>query len=648
MTIIDCESNEEATFVAKEQGADRMKKFVQWYTKFPAVLLSIILLMKIVLFRQVAINDLSLLGVVSDIAAMICLMTLPAMFVRGKAKTSLQYIIAAILSLIWFATSIYYSYYGSIPTYLTLTHIGQVGQISESVTSAIEPYMILYFADFILLPLMTMIWGSKLVVRTHYWTARTRKKRPKLRALIIFTLSLIMCITIVFTSKHIENEHALANRLGVITYQFVLLGQGKAEATGQLSEEERDQTLAQIQEWFAERNKPDHSIYHGVAEGRNLIVVQLESFQNFVIGLKVGDQEVTPNLNALIQDSFYFPRMYQQIGEGNTSDAEFILNTGVYPLGTPNMSNFVEGKNVPSLPRTLDTLGYDSYTFHVNDVTFWNRDEMYPALGFDKYFDSKSFVNDHFNSFGASDEEFYKVVFQQIEEFNKTERPFYTQLITTSSHHPFVIPKKDQHLVLPTTYADTQLGNYLQALRYTDEQLGIFIQQLKDAGMWEQSVMAIYGDHAGLQSKDNDPAWVSEQLGIPYHDTISRMNIPFILSVPGVEGEVIDTIAGQVDMLPTIYNVLGIDNDVHGQVMFGTDLLNAETNIIGVRYYLPKGTFLNDDVLFVPGLGFNDGVATNLKTFQKVEIGNELKADYDYILELMKMSDLYSAQLPMR
>ncbi|URN96603.1 MAG: LTA synthase family protein [Candidatus Pristimantibacillus lignocellulolyticus] len=625
-----------------------MRKFVQWYAKYPAILLSMLLLIKIVLFRQLGIHDLSLWGVVSDIAAMICLMALPAIFLRGKSKAVLQYIIAGLLSLIWFATSIYYSYYGSIPTYLTLTHMNQVSQVSESVTSAIEPYMIFYFVDFIILALMTMIWGRKIEVRSHYWTATTRKQRPKLRALIIFTLSLIVCGTIVFTARNIENEHALANRLGVITYQFVVLGQGKTNSGGGMTEKERAESQALIQEWFADRDVSDNATYHGVAEGRNLIVVQLESFQNFVIGLKVGDQEITPNLNALIKDSFYFPRMYQQIGEGNTSDAEFILNTGVYPLGAPNMSSFVGGKEVPSLPRTLATQGYDSYTFHVNDVSFWNRNEMYPALGFDKYFDSESFVNDHFNSFGASDKEFYRVIMQEFEQFKKKSEPFYAQLITTSSHHPFIVPKEDQHLVLPSSYAETQLGNYLQAIRYTDEQLGIFIQHLKDAGMWEQSMIAIYGDHSGLQPKENDPDWVSEQLGIPYHDTISRLNIPFILSIPGVEGEVIDTIAGQVDMLPTIYNVLGIDTNEHAQALFGTDLLNTETNIVGTRYYMPTGTFFNDNVLFVPGLGFNDGVATDLKTFENVEVGSNLRSDYDYIMELMEMSDLYSRQLPMK
>lgn len=56
----------------------------------------------------------------------------------------------------------------------------------------------------------------------------------------------------------------------------------------------------------------------------------MESFQNFLINLKIDGQEITPNMNKLAASSFYFPRFYQQVGQGNTSDAEFIVNTSFY------------------------------------------------------------------------------------------------------------------------------------------------------------------------------------------------------------------------------------------------------------------------------------------------------------------------------
>lgn len=68
----------------------------------------------------------------------------------------------------------------------------------------------------------------------------------------------------------------------------------------------------------------------GAASGRNVIMLQLESFQNFLIGLEVDGQEITPNLNQLARQSLYFPNFYQQVGQGNTSDAEFVVNTSFY------------------------------------------------------------------------------------------------------------------------------------------------------------------------------------------------------------------------------------------------------------------------------------------------------------------------------
>src|SRR5690606_21645627 len=73
--------------------------------------------------------------------------------------------------------------------------------------------------------------------------------------------------------------------------------------------------------------EPAVRLYRGLAAGRNVIVVQLESLQNFLIGMELNGQEITPVLNRLAREHFYFPRFYQQVGQGSTSDAEFVMNT---------------------------------------------------------------------------------------------------------------------------------------------------------------------------------------------------------------------------------------------------------------------------------------------------------------------------------
>src|SRR5690606_4439291 len=126
--------------------------------------------------------------------------------------------------------------------------------------------------------------------------------------------------------------------------------------------------------------------------------------------------------------------------------------------------------------------------------------------------------------------------------------------ITTSGHHPFVIPEQYQTLNLPESLLDTQLGHYLQTAHYVDEQLALFVGKLVESGMLDHTTLVLYGDHFGLQQQDNPAQWVSEQLNIPYHDTLSRFNIPFILAVPNIKGEQIKLTGGQVDILPTLLN----------------------------------------------------------------------------------------------
>ena len=390
-----------------------------------------------------------------------------------------------------------------------------------------------------------------------------------------------------------------------------------------------------------EYKKVNQKAYFGAGNGYNLIVVQLESFQNFLVNLSVQGQEVTPNLNKLSAKSIYFPNVFSQIGRGNTSDAEFTSNTSIYPVGDPAMSSGYADRAFPSLAKLLHAKGYIANTFHVNEVSFWNRDRLYPALGFDKYYDKPYFKQEIFNRYGASDEELYTVATEKLQFLHRNNKLFYAQLVTVSSHSPFKIPKASNGKLL---------GNYLTAVNYADYALGTFIEKLKHAGLWNQSVLVVYGDHFGLSKKKYNPEKISQTFGIRYHKQISTLNIPLLIHLPGKHtGQRVELTGGQTDILPTVANIMGIDLKSIGFTAFGQDLLNVKHNTIGVRYYLPAGSFFNDDILFIPGKkGFEDGTATSIKSFKKIKNIAPYKSQYEEIIKRMKQSDKYVKQLPVR
>jgi lipoteichoic acid synthase len=619
------------------------------YDRSPFIFLFVVMMLKMVLFRQFVFNGIQADRLLTDAAAVLALLLVVDVITSAKWRGTVFGILNAVLSLLLFASTVYFSYYGTVPTYTALHGLDQVLQIRTSVGSIIQAKYYLFFADvivFVLLYIVNLVRGKRS-------EGRRRVVRP-----LIASIAAVLCVAVsggyIWSGSSIPNEIVQAENLGFLDYQVAAAIKANQEqnAIKNGSVEETAATAEALQLSYFDQagaavtaGTPN---YFGFAKGKNVIVVQMEAFQNFTINLSVGGQAVTPVLNQLAKESFYFPHFFQQIGQGNTSDAEFMSNTSIYPTGVMAMSTGYGDRIVPSMPRLLGENSYTSNTYHINDVTFWDRNRMYPALGFEAYYDKPSFKNDHFNSFGASDEELYKVGLEKLQALNQQNKPFYAQFVTASSHHPFKVPSQLQRIKMPDSLQGTQLGDYLTAINYTDYALGKFIDGLKASGMWDNTVLVAYGDHSGLQEKDNDPAWVSEQLGIKYDGQVSRFNIPLFIHVPGEDGKVVEQVGGQVDIMPTLSNLLGISLKDKGYTAFGHDLLNTTQNVVGMRYYLPTGSFFNNEILFVPGKGFEDGTATDIRTKEPVADFSQYREDYDYILELMKLSDEYVRLLPKR
>jgi lipoteichoic acid synthase len=365
-----------------------------------------------------------------------------------------------------------------------------------------------------------------------------------------------------------------------------------------------------------------------------------------LVDLKIDGQEVTPNFNKLVHDEFHFNDFYTSVGQGTTSDAEFTVNTSLYvPKHEPAVDNYVK-KAIPSMPKLFSAAGYDTATFHTNEVSFWNRKELYASIGFDRYYDRTYFGDEDHVAFGASDQILYSKTIDKLKEMNASGNPFYTQIISMSSHHPFNIPEEKRTLKLPGDYDGTLVGDYLEAQHYADLALGEFLQDLKDSGLWDNSVVVFYGDHQGLPlySLDHhEKNLMGDMLGHEYGYT-DMFNIPLVMHIPGVSYPATMTnTGGEVDILPTIANLFGLSLD--NQIHFGQDLFNQTANMLPMRHFLPTGSVFTDRNLFLPGVEYKDG--ENFALPHKSDaLAPVSETEYNNALELLHLSDSYVQQLP--
>ncbi|MFC5469387.1 sulfatase-like hydrolase/transferase [Cohnella suwonensis] len=382
----------------------------------------------------------------------------------------------------------------------------------------------------------------------------------------------------------------------------------------------------------------------------NLIVIQLEAFQSFLLNRSAGDQEITPVLNEFIKESAYFPRFYLQNGAGNTSDAEFMANTSLHPLdGGHSIAMDAADKAFPGLPRTLKKEGYATLTLHTNNVMFWNRKELYAALGFDRFYDKSFFGTDNAIAFGASDDILYE---KSSEVLSQTNQPFYAQLISMSSHYSYKIPDKYQSLTLPAIYEENMVGDYIEAAHYADEALGRFFEELQEKKLWDNTVVAIYGDHTGMMMnfvKEKEAAALKELLGRDY-DQIDALGVPFIVHGPNVKAGQYDTVGGHLDIMPTLADVLNVQPE---GTTFGYDLLKGAEHPVAVRAsFAPAGSFVFGDSYYdtklkkTTDLPSRKEIVTD-ETIQRLagEVTSRFRQSDDYIKSLPPKENLYGTKL---
>ena len=470
---------------------------------------------------------------------------------KDKTSRRLLLFFHILISLLFFADVLYSRGFDRLINYYMIFAKGVSDGMSSSVLSLIRPLDFLLLID---LPILL------------YYSVKNRVARHRPRPIAFLAMAGISGITILTGIQQLEYHKVLGDLNSIPLYMSPLgnhvydLYTHKRENRFTITQEQ----IAEIEKWNEANQKflePSLEYQHleGIFKDKNLIVIQFESLENFVIGKKVWGQEITPNMNRILGESFYFSSLFEQVKDGNSSDAELLFNTSLYPIKRGSAFLRFGENEYNSLPKILERHDYRSMVLHGDDREFWNRHTVFPKLGFQDYLDETDFENQALVGLGILDEYLFE---QGIKEMKALNEPFYINLITVTSHMPFNMPEEYERLNFATK--DTSTG-YLESIRYVDEEFGKFYDNLKQEGILEDSVIVIYGDHEGVHK---------------YYETDlpdNNRELPFIIHAPGLEGMEIDKPSGQVDMMPTLLYLLGIDQSEYGHTVMGRNLFNSHT-----------------------------------------------------------------------
>ncbi|WAA10934.1 LTA synthase family protein [Fervidibacillus albus] len=551
-----------------------------------------------------------------------------AFLFKGRKKYIVLLIIYLLLSILLYANVVYYRFFNDYITLPTIIQTQNFGDVSGSVPSLMEIYDVLFFVDWFILLSLLLFKVVKIDTK--------ELGRKKVAAILSFALG-ISCLNLGLAESDRPqlltrgfDRNYIVKYLGMYNYAiYDAVESTKASAQRALAD---SSDIIEIINYTKSNYAEPNPEYFGIAEGKNVIYIHLESIQNFLIDYELNGEEVTPFLNSLTKDpnSLYFNHFYHQTAQGKTADAEFMLENSLY--GLPQGAAFItKGRNTyEAAPAILNSYGYTSAVFHGNSGSFWNRDGIYKSFGFDRFYDIDYFnveSEDDLAEYGLMDKPFFA---QSVEYLKTLPQPFYTKFITVTHHFPYVL---DQSLATIEKHetGDYSVDNYFQTARYADEAIEQFFNDLKEAGLYENSIFILYGDHYGISENHNEAmeTVIGEEVTPVVNADLQQ--VPLIIHMPGLDGKTIQTYGGQIDLLPTLLHLLGVDTSEY--VHFGTDLLSEDHNeLVAFR----NGDFVSPTVYSADGKFYDPITGDIIEDDSMLDYAKELK---ERVEEQLKLSD---------
>ncbi len=518
---------------------------------------------------------------------------------------------AALLSFVILADVIYVRYFGQALSIAALAAGRQVGAVHASIVSLLHRRDLWLGAD--LIPGLVLVWAVR------------KLPRPRWRGIRGVAAVCLIGALIPGLRTAWNAEHATKGRfVQVFQAMFIMQQVGVLDAhMADLWSHVREDLVrpplttaerTNVSSWFEARRplRRGTGRFFGAAKGMNLLMIQVESMQGFVIGLKIKGQEVTPNLDHWLPGCLWFPHCTDQTAQGRTSDGEITTQISLLPRARGAYVFAYPRNHVVGIAGILKEHGYHTVSAVAFQPNFWNRRLTHPAFGYVENLFASDFKPGERIGWGLNDRDF---LLQMEGRLARMPQPFCAWLITLSLHHPFEgFPDHLKELDVGS-WEGTPFGNYMHTMHFFDKALKAMVDRLAADGLLDHTVIVIWGDH------DAGFAWtpkLAHAIGRPHDEAGWYISgrVPLIIHVPGAHAPrgTLRMAAGHTDVAPTVAALLGIDPANIAWV--GRNLLGHPGHVPMPRRY---GSWVSDRHIYANhGPGWADGACYDFRTLARV------------------------------
>lgn len=610
----------------RQKIKENLNKIVN--SNFFIIILMIVVFLKTILFYKstICINEKIYINTI-QMSIMYILSLFGMLYLLPKKGRNIAGIIMNILiSILLFADNIYYSYSSNVLSVLQISNLQYGEEIMSTLPLLLKLPQILYFID--ILTLIILIATSIIKIE--------KGKKSKTKFIVCRTIIGIICmiffiiLSINANSKLLEDPYNRDTQIkkGTIYGYHIsdilnaMLGSKQAKYD---NKNDMMKEYNVLKDEYNEKYGESYIDIKTTMEGKNVIILQLESIQEFVLNKTINGREITPNLNKFINENIRLSNMFMQ-SYSTTADSEFSTVTSLYPVENGMAYSRYYKNNYDDIFKMFHNKDYTTSYMHGNYGNFWNRTNVYNNMKVDYIELKDKFLDISENIMGyLSDELLYKQAVQKLKEY---DNPFISYVVAASSHTGFTLDglqDKSKVNINVGKYKDTFFGNYLESVNYADYAFGIFIQELKNASLYDNSVIILYGDHNGLDMYNNEMIEFLKELDSNLTNTDIKLNYIRVLAgmrIPGINNLRIDKPVSKLDIKPTLAYLCNTEEGVS----LGTNMLAKKDFICLNNERIVTDKFYYDELWY------------DIETGEIVEENDELKKYRDFMQKELEIS----------
>lgn len=291
---------------------------------------------------------------------------------------------------------------------------------------------------------------------------------------------------------------------------------------------------------------------------KNVVLISVESLSAEFMAAYGNTEGITPFLDSLAQKSIFLTNLYAT-GNRTVRGLE-ALTLCVPPTPGESIVKRKDNKDKFTTGSVFKSKGYSVKYLYGGYSYFDNMKDFFAGNGYE-IVDRDNFTPEEItfaNIWGVSDEDMARKAIKEMNAQAKTGKPFFNHWMTVSNHRPFTYP--EGRIDIPGTAKSRQGG-----VKYTDYSLKLFFELAKKESWFKDTVFVIVADHCASSAGRTE---------LP----LDRYRIPCLIYADFLEAKRVDTLASQIDVMPT---VMGLLNFSYESKFLGQDIFSG-------FYYNPR------------------------------------------------------------